>query len=222
MVTPDDWRLTITLETAEHLPAILRLREAHLASTLRTQLDPTAIVTHADAHIYAYLTSEAAAIATEALALDVLGESGVDVESKLERWHPIEQRWESLDVPLPRTDEELAGEHARQQEDEAATARALSHAEWEILIEFHSHAEAVQLAETLANQQLSVIRRWSYLIVGTATEDEAQALADRLAATPGVNAEISVRPSGGMLLEVLPSSPFLIFSGHASHVGKER
>jgi hypothetical protein len=222
MAAPDDWRLTITLEAAERLPVLRRLREAHLASTLRTQLDPTAVVTHADAHIYAYLTSEAAAIATEALALDVLRESGINIELTLERWHPIEQRWESLNVPRPQTDEELAAERARQQEDEAATARALSHAEWEILIECHSHAEAVQLAETLANQALSVIRRWRYLIVGTATEDEANALADRLAATPGVNAEISVRPSGGMLLEALPSSPFLIFSGLANHAGKEQ
>ncbi|MGI9658961.1 MAG: hypothetical protein ACR2OD_08630 [Gaiellaceae bacterium] len=222
MVPPDDWRLTITLAAAERLPVLRRLQEAHLASTLRKQLEATAIVTHGDAHIYAYVTSEAAAAATEALAREVLEESDVYAEFVLERWHPIEQRWEPLDMPLPRSDEELAAEHARQQEDEAAAARTLSHAEWEIVVECDSHARAVELANTLTLQGLSVIRRWSYLIVGTATEDEAHALSDELAAAHGPNTEISVRPSGGMLLEVLPSSPLLIFSGIASHAGKEQ
>lgn len=222
MPAPDDWRLTVALEGHARLPFMRRLSETHLASTLRKQLDASAIVTHGDGHIYAYLASAAAARATEALARELLADVDADAELVIEHWHPIEQRWEPPEVPLPRTEEELAAEHARQQADEAAAARALGHAEWEVMVELPSHADAVAIARLLTEQGRPVVRRWSYVLVGTETEDEAGRLREQLEAELPSSARISLRPSGGMLLEVLPTSPFLIFSGIASHAGKER
>jgi len=72
-------------------------------------------------------------------------------------------------------------------------------------VERETHAEAQKLADELEREGYGVIRRWRYLIVGTASEEEAQELAQR------VHGE--VEPGGELVWEVTPQNPFAVFGG---------
>ena len=51
----------------------------------------------------------------------------------------------------------------------------------------------------------SVVRRWAYVIAGTETREQAQALADRLHG--------EIEPGGELVWEVSPGNPFAVFGG---------
>jgi hypothetical protein len=98
------------------------------------------------------------------------------------RWHPVEERWESPDVPLPATAQEVAAERARLDAAEDAESAAWGHSEWEVRVELPAHADTVALEQRLQADGHGVLRRSRYLLVGAADEDEARALAERLRA----------------------------------------
>ena len=65
-------------------------------------------------------------------------------------------------------------------------------------IQLASHDDARALAERLENEGFhEVVRRWSYLLVGTANEDDARELARQLEADLPPGASIHVEPGGG-------------------------
>jgi hypothetical protein len=74
-------------------------------------------------HNVLYAGTEAAAGDAARIARDVLARHGVAVESAVHRWHPIEERWETPDVPMPQTEaEHQEEEHQRLVDAEALTA----------------------------------------------------------------------------------------------------
>ena len=86
-------------------------------------------------------------------------------------------------MPLPQTGEEIAVEHERQEEQEAEESRTLGYAEWEVRVDLPTHKDAVELAERLEAAGITpLVRRWKYLLIGTATDDDARALAERIRA----------------------------------------
>jgi len=60
-------------------------------------------------------------------------------------------------------------------------------------------------ADQLEQEGYSVERRWRHLIVGTASKEEAEALAARLHG--------EVEPGGELIWETVPGNPFAIFGG---------
>ena len=68
-----------------------------------------------------------------------------------------------------------------------------------------SHEAARELADRLEADGYGVVRRWSYVIAGTATREEAQQLAQR------VHGE--VEPGGELVWETVPRNPFAVFGG---------
>jgi hypothetical protein len=132
---------------------------------------------------------------------------------ELERWHPDEQEWKDASVPLPRTEAEREAERERREAREAAESLATGHAEWEVRVELPGHAETVELAERLEAEGISVVRRFTYLLVGAVNEDEARALGERLRDEAPAGATIQVQPGGEMVWEVAPRNPFVIFGG---------
>jgi len=79
------------------------------------------------------------------------------------------------------------------------------YAPWEVRISCESHRAARELAEQLEQEGSSVERRWRHLIVGTASKEEADALAARLHG--------EVEPGGELVWETVPGNPFAIFGG---------
>jgi len=106
-----------------------------------------------------------------------------------EHWLAAEDRWD--DEPPGRSIE--------------AETLAAGYAPWEVRVHARSHEEAGRLADELEAEGYSVVRRWSYLIAGARSEQEARDLARR------VHGE--AEPGGELVWQVRPGNPFAVFGG---------
>jgi hypothetical protein len=189
----DDWRIRIELEE-DQAPGLLERLGLELggeAADLAKELEARRLaVSHDDNVVFVYASSQREAELAQAVVGAVLREQGIEArESRVEHWLAGEERWDS----------EPAGEDV----EEDLLERG--YAPWEVRIERGSHAEASELADRLEAEGYSVERRWSYVIAGTATREDAQRLADRLHG--------EVEPGGELVWETLPGNPFAVFGG---------
>jgi hypothetical protein len=210
----DDWRVTIDFDDegdgtqlAEWLAAV------DLEGEQRASLGDRVIVSRDGPRVFLYADSEGPAreaLRTVSARIEQEGHAAV---TALERWHPIEQEWKDGSIPLPQTDEEVAAEHERLQEREAAESEGTGAAQWEVRVELASHDETVTLAERLESEGFPVVRRHTFLLAGAANEDEADALAERIRGEAPAGTTVAVEPGGGMVWEVAPRNPFTLFGG---------
>jgi hypothetical protein len=214
---PDDWRVTVELDEAERGAGLLAgLREVELAAEARERLGDRVAVSSEGPTVFLYADTEAAAREAEQVVRSLLGDEGRPALVTLARWHPAEQRWEDAAVPLPASVEEMQSEHERLEVEEAADSRARGAAAWEVRVELRDHASTTALAERLEAEEIPVVRRWTYVLVGAANEDEARSLAARLGGEAPAGARIEVQPGGDLVWQVAPQNPFAIFGGLGS------
>jgi hypothetical protein len=191
-VAQDDWRLRIELgeEGARGLLGRLGVVDTEadqLASELR---DERLAVTRDEDTVFVYASSPAQLERARALIERELAELGIEpVEIVQEHWLEDEDRWDD-EPPGETIEEELASE---------------GYAPWEVRIPCRSHREARELADRLEAEGYSVVRRWSYVIVGVATREEAEELARRLHG--------EVEPGGELVYEAVPTNPFAFLGG---------
>jgi hypothetical protein len=203
----DDWRVTIALPNEEHTGRILEaLRDREVRDDLRDALGDRVAVSSDGPNLFLYADTRRAAEAGERVLRNVLEEHRVDGTPKLERWHPVEERWEDPAVSLSNEEE-----RERAEEDDAEESVETGVAQWEVRVELDSHEAAESLADELAGEGWSVVRRWRYLLVGANDEDDAQKLAERLRSKGTVHVE----PGSGVAYQLLPANPFRIFGGLA-------
>jgi hypothetical protein len=210
----DDWRVTVDLDDegdgtqlAEWLGAL------ELASEERRRLGDRVVVSREGSRVYLYADSEERARAAHETVSARIEAEGLAASTAFERWHPVEQAWKDASVPLPQTEDEVQAEHQRLQEREAAESLEKGRAEWEVRIELPGHEETTRLAERLESEGVPVVRRYTYLLVGAVNEDEAHELAARLEREAPAGARIEVEPGGGLVWEVAPANPFVVFGG---------
>jgi hypothetical protein len=147
----------------------------------------------------------------------MLAEAGVEASFALDRWHPVEEAWEDAGVPLPATAEARRAERERLEAQDAVESLATGLAEWEVRIELSSHRAARELAQRLEQEGFShLVRRWTYLIVGAANEQEAHAIAERLRTSLPEGASLAIEPGGGLVWRSLGPNPFSVFGGLGS------
>ena len=192
----DDWRVTLSVSQPqagqEQQSASLRQAE----EDIRRQVGQGIGVGAGDAQIFLYAGTETAAAEAERTARDVLAQAGLAAESAVHRWHPVEERWETPDVPMPLTAAEREAEHQRLVDDETAESLASGTAQWEVRIELGSHRQAVTLARALEGEGRAIVRRWKFLLVGARNEDEARELAAQLRGEVPADAAVKVERSG--------------------------
>jgi hypothetical protein len=211
----EDWRLSAKLDAPGLSRLLERLREQQVEDEARKRLgDAVAVSTDGDT-LFAYADGREAIHQAADVIRTLLAEHELEADIAVHRWHELEQRWEDEDVPLPRTEPERRAEHERLEADEAAEGRERGRTLWEVRLELPSHDETRALARRLEDEGLSVIARWTYLLVGADNEDDARELAERLAAE-APTAKVQVEPSGEMADEVTPANPFAVFGGLAS------
>ena len=124
MADSDDWRVTISVSHARAGQAQQSLSLRQVEEDIRGQVGRGIAVGAGDAQIFLYADTETAAGDAERIARDVLAGHGMTAESVLHRWHPIEERWEDPDVPMPQTRAERQAEHQRLVNAETADASA--------------------------------------------------------------------------------------------------
>ena len=210
----EDWRVTVTLEDVAHVAPLLKQLHEH---PLETSLPPGAagrVAVSADGNkLFLYADTRWTAEAAEAAVAQLAADRGLAAGLKLDRWHPVEERWEEARVPLPTDEEDLEREHERLEAEEDAESQATGFASWEVRVEFASHHDAVAFADRKEAEGQSIVRRWKYVILGANDEDDARALAEQLRGELPPGATIHVEPGTGTAWEWLGDRPFAIFGG---------
>lgn len=212
----DDWRVTISLEEDEHANRILAaLRERDVRQELRDELGGRVAVSTDGPNLFLYADTRRAAEAGERALREVLDEHHLHGEPRLDRWHPIEERWEDAAVPEPRSETEREVEHERVESADTAESLSTGIAQWEVRVELASHKDAEELADELESEGSTVMRRSTYLLVSANDQDDAKTLAGRIEEIAPEGATVHVEPGSGVAWQLLPNNPFAIFGGLA-------
>ena len=190
----DDWRITIELEEEEHATGLLEqlggdlgAESQELARDLKSR---RLAVSRDDDTVFVYAATRPEAEKAHAIVEAELRERGIEARtSRIEHWLDEEERW----------DDEPPSETWEQEELDRG------YAPWEVRVECPDHKTARELADQLETEGYNPERRFHYLIVGTASREDADALAARL------DGEVEV--GGEVVLEETPASSFAIFGG---------
>ena len=192
----DDWRIRIEVE-GERAAGLLERLAGELGSEARELAEELKerrlAVSRDNDTLFVYADTRAEAEQAYKVIEAELAESGIQARtSRVEHWLDEEDRW----------DDEPPGETWEEEELERGFAP------WEVRVECRSRQEARDLADRLAAEGYKPERRFHYLIVGTATREDADALAARLHG--------EVEPGGELVYETGPANPFAIFGGLGS------
>ena len=191
----DDWRIRVELPEEGHAESLLGRLGLDLGSDeakhLAKELEGRRLaVSQDDNELFVYASSGAEAERARKIVEAELADEGIEARtSGVERWLADEERW--------------TGEPPQETWEQEELDRG--YAPWEVRVERETHAEADELADELEGEGYDVVRRWRYLIVGAASEEEARQLAER------VHGE--VEPGGEVVWEVTPQNPFAVFGG---------
>jgi hypothetical protein len=192
-VAQDDYRIRIRIED-EHAGGLLERLGLGLsgdAADLARDLEARRLAVSRDGdEIFVYTGTYDEAERARSVIQAELGDEGVAaVTGSIERWIDEEDRW-SDDAPGETWEEE-------------AIERGF--APWEVRVTLATHGDARAMADRLEREGYAVERRWQFLIVGTASKEDAEALAAR------VHGE--VEPGGELVWETVPGNPFAVFGG---------
>jgi hypothetical protein len=188
----DDFRIRVELPEEEHATGLLsRLGLGSRAHELAEELEGRKLAVSQDgSELFVYASTAAEAERVRAIVEAEVAEEGLQARiGPVEHWLHDEERWDD-EPPEPSPEEELLEEGI---------------APWEVRVECGSLREAEELATQLEAEGYGVVRRFRYLIVGTETREEAEALAERLHG--------EVEPSSAYVWENVPQNPFVVFGG---------
>jgi len=190
----DDWRIRIELAEEQHAESLLDRLGLDLGSDeakrLAQELEGHRLAVSRDrGELFVYASTQSEAQQAQRVVEAELADEGLEAEIEIAHWLPDEDRWST----------EPPGETWEEEEIERG------YAPWEVRVERESHEEAQRLADQLEQEGYDVVRRYHYLIVGTASEEEARELARRLHG--------EAEPGGELVWEVAPKNPFAVFGG---------
>jgi len=200
----DDFRVTVLLDDGSGEGVGERLSEHELEDEAKKQLGGAVAVSADGPNVFLYAdTLEAARSAREVVA-GILERDGLTATFALDRWHPLAEEWRPADEPLPESDSQREAELDELEAQEEAESKASGYAEWEVRLDLASHGDAVELAEKLEAARVPVTRRWTFLLVGAASADDANELAERLRSEGPRGMKVHVQPGGEMAWEAAP------------------
>jgi hypothetical protein len=211
----DDFRVTVELEDEGPVADFIdRVRATDLEGDVLARVHDRVVVSHDADKVFFYTDTEEAAREVERLVGQLLAEHGLsDAKVTVTRWHPVEEEWRPADEPLPDDAQEVERERGRYDEREAAEARERGWADFEVRAELPSHRDTVRFAKRLEAEGIPVARRWKFLIVGAATEDEAQALAARLREEAPEGTRVIAEGSGALAWQAGEGGRFAFLGG---------
>lgn len=192
----DDWRVRVELAddgARREFTQLLQDGLSPLGTDLARALEGGHVsISGDDENLFVYADSSTQAENAHAVILAELEHHAiVATTSGVEHWLADEERW----------DNEPAGESW----EEAVTEKG--YAPWEVRVACRSRHEAVELEKALESDGYRPIRQWSHLIIGAATREDADALAERLHG--------EVEPGGAVVWEEAIDSdvvrPFVFF-----------
>jgi len=213
----EDWRVKVAFEEEHHGHRLTGfLREHDLEHDLAERLRGRVVVSQDGPLLFLYAETQDQAEAAMQVVNSFLSEHSGEAQATVElaRWHEVEERWEDPTVPLPESAVEVEAERAKLTEFERADAEADRMDEWEVQVVLPDHKTTKELAKKLEGEGIKPLRRWRFLVIPVASEDDGNQLADRLRSECPPDAKIAVEGTYGRVVADNPRlSAFSLFGG---------
>lgn len=209
----DDWRLLVDPNDPGHASLLAEKLEAReLEHNLSGAFHDRVIVSRDGDRVFLYAGSRDQAEAARDLVLGLAGQNGWNLDLELKRWHPTAEAWEDPDKPLPDGDAAKLVEHEALIAAERKEVEERGQPEFEVRIDLPSHRDALLLAEQLRNENLPVVHRWRFVLLGATDEDSAKALAERIRTEAPPGSRVSVEGTWQAAYAEWPR-PFAVLGG---------
>lgn len=206
----DEWRLQVTFEVYGHAQAMIRrLAAGEVEHELKHEFQERVIVSRDGPIIFVYASSRTQIERAEESIVGDAEKHGWQADTKLRRWHPIEEDWEDPEIPLPATDDVRKKEREALMKRERAATEINGYPEFEVRAELPSHHDVVDLSRQLDEDGFSAIHRWRYLVVGASDEDSARKLAERIESEAPAGARVKVEGTWAAAKHDRPN-PFIL------------
>jgi hypothetical protein len=190
----DEWRVEVALDEEQQSDSLAEgLHNLQLDDEARKVLGGSVIVTRDGRFIFIYAWHEESAREAERVVKDIMDREKLIGQVRLMRWHPVAEEWKDADEPLPEDEAAVAQEMREAEEEGAAEAREYGEYPWEVVIDLPHIRDTFSVAEMLRGEGLPVKRRFRYLLVGAASEDDAVGLGKRLEAEVPEGSHVGVR-----------------------------
>jgi hypothetical protein len=212
----DEWRVEADLDDEQHgFKLGERLRSLSLDDEARERLGDRVVVTRDGPRMFLYAGSEQQAREAERVAREVVAEEGLSAEITLTRWHPDADEWKDASVPMPETDEQRAAERELHEQAAERASRPRWAYQWEVRVDLPSRRDTLELCSRLADEGIDVKRHWKYLLVGAASEERANELADRIRGEAPEGATVEVVTAGA------PHPVFVFLGAHTPRIARD-
>jgi hypothetical protein len=190
----DEWRVEIALDRDEHADTLSgSLHDLQLDNEARKLLGGSVIVTRDGRFIFVYAWHEESAQEAERVVKHIMEGEKLVGQVRLMRWHPVAEEWKDAAEELPDEEAALAQEMHEREEEGIHEAHGYGEYPWEVVVSLGGIRETHDLAERLRKEDLPVKRRFTHLLVGAATEDDAVELGKRLEGEVPEGATVGVR-----------------------------
>jgi hypothetical protein len=210
----DEWRLEIKIGDASRATELVgMLGEPELAHDLSGDFHDRVIVSRDDDVVFLYAGSREQIDGARTLLDSIAAEKSWGLHPSLKHWHPAAEDWEDPDRAEPADPAAAKAEHDRLMDAERQEAAATGEPEFEVRVDFPSRHEAVAFAKQLREEGLPLVHRWKFVLVGAATEDDANALAERLRSEAPADSEVTVEGTWSEANREMPSNPFAVLGG---------
>jgi hypothetical protein len=190
----DEWRVEVTLDEEQKGQTLgERLHALQLDNEARERLGGSVVVTRDGPHLFLYGWHIESAREAERVVRELMEEDNLSGEVSLTRWHPVAEEWRPADEPLPDSDAAMAEEELRDEADGKREELESGEHPWEVVIDLPDRRSTLTFAAKLRKEGLPVKRRWSYLLVGSNTEDDAIELGKRIEGEVPEGARVGIR-----------------------------
>jgi hypothetical protein len=189
----DEFRVEVDIHESVHGRLSERLRSLDLDDEARERLGGRVIVTRDGPTMFLYTTSAAAAQEAERVVRELLAADGLTGETSVTRWDEDQDAWLAADTGAV-----------------VESNREVGMDDYFVRIEPKRSDAVEELGERLRAEGLPVERRGRYLLIGSHDDEEVEALAQRVRALAGPDADVQVRAD----LADLPDSRFVFFEAH--------
>lgn len=212
----DDWRVQVDF-VKEGLADSLhdRLDAEELEHDLSRAFHDRVIVSRNGTTIFLYAGDREQAEKARTLVEQLAQEEQEEIEVSFTRWHPEAEEWRPADEPLPADTQAQDAEHAARVARERQESEASGYPEYEVRIDLPSHSEAKELVERLDAEGLRSVHRWKYVLLGAASEDSANDLAERIRAEVPPGSSVVVEGTWREAYAERSRSPFSFLGGLA-------
>jgi hypothetical protein len=113
----DEYRVEVELDDPEHGYSLgERLRSFKLDDQVKDRLGDQVTVTRNGSLVLLYASSEDDARTASQVVTELLEKDRLSATVRINRWHPAQEEWLDVSVPLPSTPDEEAGERAANQD----------------------------------------------------------------------------------------------------------